>query len=69
MQRSAGSVQVTYSDPSLNIPDNANKLKNFAQHYFKNTLTLREGNLSVCGITNSTRRVKYSNDINNNTRL
>ena len=66
MQRSAGSVPVTFSDPSLNIPDNANKLKNFAQHYFKNTLTLREGNLSVCGITNSTRRVKYSNDINNN---
>ena len=66
MQRSAGSVPVTFSDPSLNIPLNANELENFAQHYFKNTLTLREGNLSVCGITNSTRRVKYSNDINNN---
>ena len=37
----------------------------YINHYFKNTLTLREGNLSVCGITNSVKKVRYSGDINN----
>ena len=64
MSRKSGSTPVTLSGTDIETTEGKFEDR-YINHYFKNTLTLREGNLSVCGITNSVKKVRYSEDINN----